>query len=174
MWSSTDEAYSAGYRAGHLQGWVDALAHAAGAGQPKAAAPRAPEIPAPVTPAPATERPATRPAERPAPRREAPPQPRPFDSAGPAVPSYPSSVPARTDAEFRAERERGRAERERARAKREQQSINVTLYVASLPLVAAGSLFIGTGLPACGLRVSAPSRRSSIWRAWSCTGGHRG
>lgn len=148
MWSSTDEAYSAGYRAGHLQGWVDALAHAAGAAQPKAAAPRAPEIPAPVTPPPATERPATRPAERPAPRREAPPQPRPFDSAGPAVPSYPSSVPARTDAELRAERERGRAERERARAKREQQSINVTLYVASLLLVAAGSLFIGTGLPA--------------------------
>ena len=124
---------------------------AAGAAQPAAAAPRAPEFPAPVPPAPATEPPAaatpgTRPAA-PAPRRLAPQRP-PFDSAGPAAPTYPSSIPARTDADLRAERERERAERELTRAKREQQSINVTLYVASLLLVAAGSLFIGTGLPA--------------------------
>lgn len=33
------------------------------------------------------------------------------------------------------------------RARREQQNINVTLYIASLLLVAAGALFIGAGLP---------------------------
>ncbi|WGM19321.1 hypothetical protein QEH68_14980 [Paenarthrobacter sp. OM7] len=34
------------------------------------------------------------------------------------------------------------------KAKRDQQNINVTLYVASLLLVAAGALFVGTSLPA--------------------------
>ena len=32
--------------------------------------------------------------------------------------------------------------------KRDQQNINITLYVASLLLVAAGALFVGTSLPA--------------------------
>ncbi|WP_457974103.1 hypothetical protein [Arthrobacter sp. D1-17] len=51
-----------------------------------------------------------------------------------------SSVPVKTTAQLH-------AEREKARERREQQNINVTLYVASLLLVAAGALFIGAGLP---------------------------
>lgn len=40
------------------------------------------------------------------------------------------------------------AERAARKEKRDRQNINITLYVASLLLVAAGALFIGTGLPA--------------------------
>ena len=40
------------------------------------------------------------------------------------------------------------AERLARKEKRERQNINVTLYVASLLLVAAGALFVGTSLPA--------------------------
>ncbi|WP_185261228.1 hypothetical protein [Pseudarthrobacter sp. NBSH8] len=39
------------------------------------------------------------------------------------------------------------AERQARREKRDRQNINITLYVASLLLVAAAALFIGTGLP---------------------------
>ena len=39
------------------------------------------------------------------------------------------------------------AERQERRARRDRQNINITLYVASLLLVAAAALFIGTGLP---------------------------
>lgn len=70
----------------------------------------------------------------PEPRRLASQPRRVGHAAGPADSKRPPSVPPRTDAELR--------------AKRERQNINVTLYVASLLLVAAGSLFIGTGLPA--------------------------
>ncbi|UVJ38566.1 hypothetical protein [Arthrobacter sp. CJ23] len=40
------------------------------------------------------------------------------------------------------------AERAARREKRDKQNINITLYVASLLLVAAAALFIGTSLPA--------------------------
>ncbi|TSE14893.1 hypothetical protein B1A87_002130 [Arthrobacter sp. KBS0703] len=56
-----------------------------------------------------------------------------------ALPAYPS-VPARDEAQVL-------ADRQALRARREQQNINVTLYIASLLLVAAGALFIGAGLP---------------------------
>jgi hypothetical protein len=39
------------------------------------------------------------------------------------------------------------AERQARKEKRDRQNINITLYVASLLLVAAGALFIGTNLP---------------------------
>lgn len=73
-------------------------------------------------------------------RRLAPQPRRVGQAAGPAVSERPPSVPPRADVGLRTDAE--------LRAKRERQNINVTLYVASLLLVAAGSLFIGTGLPA--------------------------
>ena len=47
-----------------------------------------------------------------------------------------------------AARQESAAERAARKEKRDRQNINITLYVASLLLVAAGALFIGTGLPA--------------------------
>ncbi|XTR53108.1 hypothetical protein ACOM2C_08325 [Pseudarthrobacter sp. So.54] len=40
------------------------------------------------------------------------------------------------------------ADRAARKEKRDRQNINITLYVASLLLVAAGALFIGAALPA--------------------------
>lgn len=138
MWNSADEAYRAGYRAGHLQGWRDALAASA-------------EKPAGARPAGSSQ-------QEPPAGRAAPPQP-PATHVGPPVadsqPRLPArgpvrlptsappaipSVPARDEAQ-------ALAERQALRARREQQNINVTLYIASLLLVAAGALFIGAGLP---------------------------
>lgn len=138
MWNSADEAYRAGYRAGHLQGWRDALAASA-------------EKPAGARPAGSSQ-------QEPPAGRAAPPQP-PATHVGPPVavsqPRLPArgpvrlptsappaipSVPARDEAQ-------AQAERQALRARREQQNINVTLYIASLLLVAAGALFIGAGLP---------------------------
>lgn len=138
MWTSTDEAYSAGFRAGHLQGWLDALANTEAATEPAAGEPAATEpaagepdrpasLAAPPSPASQPRPPAAGPVRRPAP-------------LGPATAPVYASVPPRVEAELR-------AERDMARAKRERQNINVTLYVASLLLVAAGALFVGTGLP---------------------------
>jgi hypothetical protein len=68
----------------------------------------------------------------------------------PQSPSQPRGAPSHTDA-FRAEAFRPLpetpAERQARREKRDRQNINITLYVASLMLVAAAALFIGTGLP---------------------------
>ena len=137
-----DEAYKDGYRAGHYQGWQDALAAAAasaGAPPPGAAVPARPA-------AEPAERQAARPAPPPpalrTPRLPSPTLPTPSSrrAAPTPVPASRPSVPAKTNAQLQ-------AEREKARERREQQNINVTLYVASLLLVAAGALFIGAGLP---------------------------
>lgn len=129
------EAYKDGYRAGHYQGWQDALA--AAAASPGVTAPGAAVPPQPAS------KPAEPPTIRtPAPARPAaarPAQPRPAAAPRPAPAARPS-LPAKTSAQLQ-------AEREKARERREQQNINVTLYVASLLLVAAGALFIGAGLP---------------------------
>lgn len=138
MWNSADESYRAGYSAGHLQGWRDALAASA-------------ERPAGARPAGASQ-------QEPPVGRAAPPRP-PATHVGPpaavsqprlpargpvrlppsAPPAFPS-VPALDEAQVL-------ADRQALRARREQQNINVTLYIASLLLVAAGALFIGAGLP---------------------------
>ena len=159
-----DESYEAGYRAGHLQGWQDAMAKVGATRQP--AAPSSPAPPSPLVsavtpdpagahtiasvsapqpfaelPFPATVRVPTRPAEatprdvvpggvaRPGPRAD-------VDRAAPPVTGY---------AAFRSEETP--AERQARREKRDRQNINITLYVASLLLVAAAALFIGTSLP---------------------------
>ena len=56
----------------------------------------------------------------------------------------PSCGPGRAHSRFREESAADRAAR---KEKRDRQNINITLYVASLLLVAAGALFVGTSLP---------------------------
>ncbi|WP_240617673.1 hypothetical protein [Pseudarthrobacter sp. AG30] len=156
-----DESYAAGYRAGHLQGWLDAMAQVdqmrrpASADQPAAqevnparvSVDAAPPVLPPVAgtlaaaaafgqPAPASSA-LTRQADADrlgivsGPGRAVPPRP-------PApVPSGARAVPrAVTPAERQARRER-----------RDRQNINITLYVASMLLVAAAALFVGSSLP---------------------------
>src|SRR5512141_2502553 len=117
---ANSQAFAAGFRAGHLQGWRDSQA----AREPAAATiPSA--APAPTAPLPPPVRPAAHEQRRPLTvQRPAPPQ-----VAAPAAP--------RESAADRAAR----------KEKRDRLNINITLYVASLLLVAAGALFIGTALP---------------------------
>lgn len=125
-----DQSYEAGYRAGHLQGWLDAMAKMAPDQQqrPRPAPQeveqplRVPVLPRPVPPA--TER------SVPSPLPTTPPVPYRGYHPGP------SRAPAESPEERKARRER-----------RDRQNINVTLYIASLLLVAAATLFVGTGLP---------------------------
>ncbi|MHC6230169.1 hypothetical protein ACX5I6_10850 [Arthrobacter sp. MMS24-T111] len=156
-----DESYAAGYRAGHLQGWLDAMAQVdqmrrpASADQPAAqevnparvSVDAAPPVLPPVAgtlaaaaafgqPAPASSA-LTRQADADrlgivsGPGRAVPPRPAaPMPAAARAVPR------AGTPAERQARRER-----------RDRQNINITLYVASLLLVAAAALFVGSSLP---------------------------
>lgn len=135
MWNSPDEAYRAGYRAGHLQGWRDALARFAekpGDAGPAQAPQQESVVQGPVPSDAAHVGP-------PAPVRQ-PPLPA-------AVPPVRTPAPVRPSVRARVEA-LSPAERQALRARREQQNINVTLYIASLLLVAAGALFIGAGLPA--------------------------
>lgn len=150
MWNSMGEAYNEGYLAGHYQGWQDALAAArASAGTP-ARAPDVPPRPRPTPPGVFSRAASTQAASNPAlpaAAKAEPAGPRPaFPPMRAPAPTHPSvrathpSVPAKTAAQLQ-------AEREKTRERREQQNINITLYVASLLLVAAGALFIGAGLP---------------------------
>lgn len=137
MWNSPDEAYRAGYRAGHLQGWRDALARFAerpGDAGPAQAPQQEPSVEGPAVPPPPSAQ-----VGPPGPVSQ-PPRPAAVPPARTSAPVHPS-VPARVEA-------LSPAERQALRARREQQNINVTLYIASLLLVAAGALFIGAGLPA--------------------------
>lgn len=158
-----DESYEAGYRAGHLQGWLDAMAKVQEPRQPTAAI--APIPPAPlragVAPEPAAANNIGSPAT-PGPSTE-------FDFSGnTGLPARPArtdplargAVPGRQQVagmhsdsalptSFRpiAHPAETPAERQARREKRDRQNINITLYVASLLLVAAAALFIGTSLP---------------------------
>ncbi|MBT2594475.1 hypothetical protein [Arthrobacter sp. ISL-72] len=124
--ATAGEAYRAGFNAGHVQGWHDAVAAASGQRTPNSGAPAVLDttLPAPVQPArvgfAGTEFSGT---------RIGPPAPV-------VAPSY-GSLHKESPAELLARKER-----------RERQNINVTLYVASLLLVAAAALFVGTALPA--------------------------
>ncbi len=161
----TDESYEAGYRAGHLQGWLDAMARvaaeppapASSTARPTPVAPRAEPLGPPAVPTPPlapvqevfgaaqkpwapTRQPLLQPALlQPArqqlaePAHATPAQPL---AVPPSVPMHGTAVPVETE-----------AERQARRARRDRQNINITLYVASLLLVAAAALFIGTGLP---------------------------
>lgn len=155
-----DDSYEAGYRAGHLQGWKDAMAKVAegrNLGSPVTpparlpapaqvvrVAPPFPAVPSAKHSAPApawAAEPSARTVSRPAavstgagptpPEAKRRPQPHARNGQGTA-----GFRPVVTEAELKARRER-----------RDRQNINVTLYVASLLLVAAAALFIGTGLP---------------------------
>ena len=181
-----DESYEAGYRAGHLQGWLDAVAKFQASGQPRPGAtpapgsagadspgagpavregttaaasnvptaatsvpadvsiPLAPALPlAAVSPVPLESWPVS-PPERMISRAtpvSAPASP-PSNNA-PAPRGIPPHSPA---ASFQTYPETP-AESQARREKRDRQNINITLYVASLLLVAAAALFIGTSLP---------------------------
>jgi hypothetical protein len=140
---TNSQAFAAGFRAGHLEGWKDCQAarelaaksvlSAPGTPQPSAGpnrpAPPAPTVRQEVQPA-ALPRPGGArayhlvPPVRNAPHEQVRPQP-----ARPAVP------------------QESAADRAARKEKRDRQNINITLYVASLLLVAAGALFVGTSLP---------------------------
>ncbi|NWL13641.1 hypothetical protein DM793_20455 [Paenarthrobacter nitroguajacolicus] len=169
--STPDQAaYQAGYLAGHLAGWRDAEAKGQGKDGPSTMtvtpSPVSPPVAPPYTqsstglppqhsmPAPGVRHPVPNQAEYfqpPSPQLVGPAVPYSSRRAVPqqAVPRQP--VP-QSQAAFLAQqppvvRETPEAAAAR-KAKRDQQNINVTLYVASLLLVAAGALFVGTSLPA--------------------------
>ncbi|GAA3282947.1 hypothetical protein [Paenarthrobacter aurescens] len=137
-------SYQAGFLAGHLAGWRDA--EAKGHHNDHAAARNA--VPAPVSPPPAqtyiqspVQAPAPPMTPLPTPVSPAPPRAQAFQQ--PAVQQPPAFRVTQPPA-VRETPEAAAARKE----KRDQQNINVTLYVASLLLVAAGALFVGTSLPA--------------------------
>lgn len=131
-------AYQTGFLAGHLAGWRDAEAKRQGSTahrMPQAVTALA-TAPAPVNPPPSPAY-IQSPVRHPAPR--AVPGPAALHPVAARQPSVPLHQPplARETPEAAAAR----------KAKRDQQNINITLYVASLLLVAAGALFVGTSLP---------------------------
>ncbi|MGO4186130.1 hypothetical protein [Pseudarthrobacter sp. TAF60_1] len=151
-----DESYEAGYRAGHLQGWIDAMAKLSAQGEPGAALGRLTGTP-PTGPIPGERTTAARggvsaPPSVPAtdvPVSLVPASPSPAASIVPPAapaPGPPPLPPQSPAAAFRNYPETP-AERQARREKRDRQNINITLYVASLLLVAAAALFIGTSLP---------------------------
>ncbi|ALV42609.1 hypothetical protein AU252_16840 [Pseudarthrobacter sulfonivorans] len=156
-----DESYEAGYRAGHLQGWLDAVAKLQASGQPSPGATQSPSsadadsrlgegpplgqrtttaaagsVPTPATPVPADVSISLVPASPLAPLSS----PSPTASVPPGIPPQSPAASFQTYPETP-------AERQARREKRDRQNINITLYVASLLLVAAAALFIGTSLP---------------------------
>lgn len=144
-------SYQAGYLAGHLAGWRDAEERRHGTDVAASPAPSPPpprQRPAPVYLHPPVQQPA--PVQRPAPVQ----QPAPVGQPAPvyAHPPVQQPLPARPPQSFSpvqgtpVANETPEAAAAR-KAKRDQQNINVTLYVASLLLVAAGALFVGTSLP---------------------------
>ncbi|WP_255768050.1 hypothetical protein [Pseudarthrobacter sulfonivorans] len=170
-----DESYEAGYRAGHLQGWIDAVAKLQAQGEPDAALRRppgtAPTEPIPTWPIPG-ERTTTARAGVPAPAPVpavavpvslVPPSPltvqAPVAAPGaaqsraaamvrpPALAQGSPPLPPQSPAAAFRDYPESPAERQMRREKRDRQNINITLYVASLLLVAAAALFIGTSLP---------------------------
>lgn len=143
-----DGSFQAGFQAGHLQGWRDATTPA----QAPAATPAQPEV----WTAPQHARQAL--AEdglifQPQPQ---PQQPRPVPLSAPAASPVAGSVFSPGAISQQAfgppppvwpTPQESEAERLARKEKRDRQNINITLYIASLLLVAAGALFLGTNLP---------------------------
>ncbi|WP_024817592.1 hypothetical protein [Arthrobacter sp. 31Y] len=146
-------SYQAGFLAGHLAGWRDAEAKGQSVDRSSART----VAPAPVSqpPAPSYVQSALR-----LPPPDVTPPPTVHNAAPPRAQSFQppmaQPVPQRPVAPqqpaFRVPQPPVVRETPEAAAarkeKRDQQNINVTLYVASLLLVAAGALFVGTSLPA--------------------------
>lgn len=135
--AASSQGFADGFRAGHLQGWRDGqAAPVPGASSilPEPAA--APPLAWPAQPAQHvwTGQDQAAPTAWTAPQGQ--PRPLPVQGSSPP-PQPPRPAPPQESAADRAAR----------KEKRDRQNINTTLYVASLLLVAAGFLFIGTGLP---------------------------
>ncbi len=149
-------SYQAGFLAGHLAGWRDAEAKGQNPDRSSART---------VAPAPVSQPPA--PSYVQSPLRLPPPAVTPPPTVPNPVPTRaqsfqppaqavarpgPQQPAAQQQAAFRVPQPPVVRETPEAAAarkeKRDQQNINVTLYVASLLLVAAGALFVGTSLPA--------------------------
>lgn len=182
-----NESYEAGYRAGHLQGWLDAAAKLQGSGQQSPGATQstssasagfpllegtplgdgttaaASNVPTPATSVPADVRISMVPASPlaevsplpPGPLPASPPErtiiqapsfSAPFSTPSPSAP-VPQRIPPQAPAASFQTYPETPAQRQARREKRDRQNINITLYVASLLLVAAAALFIGTSLP---------------------------
>jgi hypothetical protein len=167
--------FEAGYRAGHLQGWLDAMAKLQPQGAPEPApgeavgaastgasstVPEAWEGPTPArggVSGPASVPVAYIPVSLApvSPLAEVSPMPPAVPQAFPAratvqAPPAPAPAPASASAPPAAAFQNypeTPGERQARREKRDRQNINITLYVASLLLVAAAALFIGTSLP---------------------------
>ncbi|WP_284980820.1 hypothetical protein [Arthrobacter sp. efr-133-TYG-118] len=130
--------YRSGYLAGHLAGWRDAEAHraAAPAGE-RDSRPPGPERSQSFVPVPVQTVPAQTTPERAAPILPVPVEPWPLPIHSPAAYSQAAQISP----------EALRDEQTARQQRRDRQNINITLYVASLLLVAASALFIGTSLP---------------------------
>lgn len=170
-------SYQAGFLAGHLAGWRDAEAKGRSRDDSPArtsppatvnpsltpsasdnpAPPQAPAFHPPSQGQPAQQAAAAHtpaqlqapPFQPPSPQWPAPQQPAPQTAARQPFPQQPvrQQQPAVLATQPPVVRETPEAAAAR-KEKRDQQNINVTLYVASLLLVAAGALFVGTSLPA--------------------------
>lgn len=135
--------YRSGYLAGHLAGWGDAL----GQSRP----PLAPKRPAPQR-SPAVEQPmpvqfAAMPPDFWQTLRIAPPGVPPSYGGAPAPQRGLAPIPHGRQFQPTLRQPESPEAAAARKEKRDRQNINVTLYVASLLLVAAGALFVGTSLP---------------------------
>lgn len=143
-----DQAYHQGYLDGHLAGWKDALAAQATA--PSAFSPaRQPPNVMPRTPV-FGSAPGPRPLPPQQPLTPAMPQRLPVPQNG-----GPAFAPQQSPQHQRQDHPGPEAVAAR-KAKRETQNINITLYVASLLMVAAAALFVGSNVPV-------PVRLIGVW-----------
>ncbi|MGO4472576.1 hypothetical protein AB4Y95_11680 [Arthrobacter sp. M-10] len=140
--------YRSGYLAGHLAGWRDAEAHRGAApAEYRESGPSRPEgwqtrATAPVQDVPALATPGQAAPAKTVPALPVPLEPWPFP-----IQPQPARMQAIQSPEARIPPEALREEEAARKRKRDRQNINITLYVASLLLVAASALFIGSGLP---------------------------
>ncbi|MFE4197524.1 hypothetical protein ACFRJ9_16800 [Paenarthrobacter sp. NPDC056912] len=129
------DAYQAGYLAGHVAGWRDAEAKRQGRTMPvEPAMAVIPQRQAPTYLQSPVRLPA--PTAMPAAARQQPVRLQSPAARSQQQPIQQPPIRRETPEELAARKE-----------KRDQQNINITLYVASLLLVAAGALFVGTSLP---------------------------
>lgn len=149
-------AFAAGFRAGHLEGWRDCQSARELVAKPLLPAPGTPQpLPGPSLPAPpgSPVQGEVQPGVPPAGKSSVQPRPggsrdyHPVPTAGnaPHEQLRPQSAPQRPA--HPAVPQESAAHRAARKEKRDRQNINITLYVASLLLVAAGALFVGTSLP---------------------------
>lgn len=131
-----DESYEAGYRAGHLQGWLDAMANTV---------PTSARMPDPVSSTPTTAALTSTPEAQTSTPSASPASAWQAVGARTALPAPLGAARARMPV-FQEPPVESPAEQQARREKRDRQNINTTLYVASLLLVAAAALFVGTNL----------------------------